>query len=128
MRYIHNAKVYNIPDKQIESLMKIGLTQQEAIETYLDDIGVTHNAEQEASVKKSKEMGRRYEQSKVRKPVHKERKVDETKGHLISETKTLLETLGATDLKVKTETEINFNYDDNNYTFKLTKHKKRVDK
>lgn len=126
MRYIHNAKVYNIPDKQIESLTKIGLTQQEAIETYLDDIGATHNAEQEASVQKSKEMGRRYERGECPKlKAVKVRKVDETKGYILGCTEGLLKSLKAENITTKTETEINFDYKGDNYTFKLTKHKKK---
>jgi len=124
MKYKLGNKTINVPDIEIEKLQKIGLTKEEAIQTYLDDEGYTHNEEQEESIKKSKQNGRHYEQSKVRKKVVKERKVDETKGSILTATRTLLEELGAVDIKTKTETEISFNYGDESYTFKLTKHRK----
>ena len=74
--------------------------------------------------KREKNAPKRYEKSaKERKPIERERKVDRVKGWLIANTKELMETLGATDLEVKTETELSFVYEGNNYTFKLTKHR-----
>lgn len=75
------------------------------------------------------EMGekeiKRYETAdkpkKERKP--KERKVDEEKGKLLTDMRTLLEGLGADIESVKTETEIKFGYGGNSYTLKLTKHR-----
>lgn len=58
---------------------------------------------------------------KPKKP--KERKVDEEKGYLLGEVRKLLNSLGATDSKQKTETEINFNFNNTSYTIKLTKHR-----
>lgn len=58
---------------------------------------------------------------KPKKP--KERKVDEEKGYLLGEVRKLLDSLGATDSQQKTETEINFNFNNSSYTIKLTKHR-----
>lgn len=67
---------------------------------------------------------KRYEQSeKPRKKVQKERKVDETKKHLLDCTRVLLEGLGAEQVTVKTETEIAFLFGGDSYTMKLTKHR-----
>ena len=67
---------------------------------------------------------KRYEQSdKPRKKAVKERKVDETKKRLLADVRVLLEGLGASEVKVKTETEIAFLFDGDRYTFKLTKHR-----
>lgn len=126
MKHEFNGKTYNIPDREIEALMKLGITKEEAVTTWLDDEGITVNAEQEQSVADSKKLGRHYEQSgKARKKTTKERKVDETKGWLLGCTKTLIEGMGATNITIKTETELNFDYEGENYTFKLTKHRKK---
>lgn len=71
---------------------------------------------------------KRYEHSeqaekKERKP--RERKVDEEKGHLLGCVKNLLRGMHANIIKVKTETEIEFVYNDNHYTIKLTKHRSK---
>lgn len=67
-----------------------------------------------------------YEQTsptKKRKP--KERKVDEPKKYLLGELKNMLEFLKCDITEVKTETEIKFMYLGDNYTFKLTRHRKK---
>lgn len=65
-----------------------------------------------------------YVQSdKPKKAPKKERKVDETKKQLLANCKTLLEGLGADVLAVKTETEITFDFGDEEYSLKLIKHR-----
>jgi hypothetical protein len=65
-----------------------------------------------------------YVQSeKPKKKAEKTRKVDEEKGELLTQVKTLLEDLGAEVLNMKTETEVEFLYNSSHYTFKLTKHR-----
>ena len=68
---------------------------------------------------------RRYEKSdplkKERKP--RERKADLEKKYLIDCAVAFLENLCIEDISVKTETEINFIYNNNNYSFKLIKHR-----
>lgn len=67
-----------------------------------------------------------YEKSdKPRKKSTKERKIDTTKKHLLTCVKVLLEGMGADIETVKTETEIIFNYGDDNYSIKLIKHKRK---
>ena len=67
---------------------------------------------------------KRYEQAeKPRKKAEKVRKVDEEKKHLLNCVKTLFEGLGATIIATKTETEIEFCFNGNHYTIKLTKHR-----
>lgn len=67
---------------------------------------------------------KRYEKSeKTRKKVEKVRKVDEEKKFLLSQMVGCLNTLSVDEIKVKTETEISFQYGDNAYTLKLTKHR-----
>lgn len=125
MKYKFNAKIINIPDKDIAKLEKIGLTKEEAIQTWLDDEGYTTNEEQEKSVADSKKLGRHYEQSaKPRKKSTKERKVDEEKKEILQK---IAENLpeNAEITAIQTETEIHFTLNGENYTVKLTKHRKK---
>ncbi len=65
-----------------------------------------------------------YEKSdKPRKAVKKERKVDATKKRLLMDCKALLEGLGAEILGVKTETEVTFTFEGEEYSLKLIKHR-----
>lgn len=67
---------------------------------------------------------KRYEKSgKPRKAVKKERKVDTTKKRLLMDCKVLLEGLGAEILGVKTETEVTFTFEGEEYSLKLIKHR-----
>ena len=57
MRYNHNGKLINIPDKEIQNFMvTLDLTEQEAIEMYLDDNGYTTNEVVEELTKKAKTL------------------------------------------------------------------------
>lgn len=65
-----------------------------------------------------------YEKSdKPRKAVKKERKVDAIKKRLLMDCKVLLEGLGAEILGVKTETEVVFTFEGEEYSLKLIKHR-----
>lgn len=67
---------------------------------------------------------RHYEKSdKPRKTAKKERKVDATKKRLLMDCKVLLEGLGAEILGVKTETEVTFTFEGEEYSLKLIKHR-----
>lgn len=69
---------------------------------------------------------RRYEKSdKKRQPSKRERKVDETKKRLLDNVRVLLEGLNADILNIKTETEITFSFQNEEYSFKLVKHRKK---
>lgn len=74
------------------------------------------------------EMGNKeithYEKSEnPRKKAIKVRKIDENKKHLLSCIKVLLEGLKAKIIEVKTETEIEFIFNNEIYTLKLIKHR-----
>lgn len=65
-----------------------------------------------------------YEKSdKPRKSSTRERKVDDVKRRILDECGGLLETLGATGLETKTETEITFTFDGAEYSLKLIRHR-----
>ena len=60
---------------------------------------------------------------KPRKGVKKERKADATKKRLLMNCKIFLEGLGAKILGVKTETEVTFTFEGEEYSLKLVKHR-----
>lgn len=103
-------------EKLIEKIMK---------EFAQDGEPVTRaEAEEMAEMELKASETRHYEKSdKPRKTAKKERKIDETKKRLLADCKVLLEGLGAEIISVKTETEINFNFDDSEYSLKLIKHR-----
>lgn len=68
-----------------------------------------------------------YEQNaaKVRKSVNRKRKVDETKKRFLNGFRIYLQDCGAIVEMPKNEVELNFKFGDDDYTVKLTRHKKR---
>lgn len=67
---------------------------------------------------------KRYEKSdKPRKSSSRERKVDPTKKRILADCRVLLQGLGADVIGVKTETEITFIFEGEEYSLKLVKHR-----
>ena len=65
-----------------------------------------------------------YEKSdKPRKTVKKEREVDKTKKRILNNCRILVEGMGAEVTATKTETEVTFWFEDEEYTLKLVKHR-----
>ena len=97
MKYNFGNKVLNIPDEEIENLMDtLELTEEEAIETWLDDNDYTKNEEVEKLTKKAKENGVKIrgesDAPKAKRVV--ERKANPTKEKIIA---ILAETLAKQD-------------------------------
>jgi hypothetical protein len=112
--------------EQIEKYMKsLGISKEEAEQLWEDDQEDFIGEEGEEMTKKAKEI-KRYEKAEKpkgeRKP--KERQIDFPKQFLL---KLCLNGLGETvqNPTVKTETEINFSYGGEDYTLKLTRHRKK---
>ena len=129
MTYNFNGKKLNIPDKDIENLMKtLDLTKDEAIETWLDDNDYTTNETVEELTAKAKKEIKRYEKSnKVRKTSTKERKVDEEKKAFLNGFRIFTEGKGGVVTSIKNEAEFSFNFNGNEYTVKLIKHRAKKD-
>ena len=125
MKYDFNGKILNIPDAELDKLVKnLDISKDEAIQCWLEDNDYTESEEAAELTAKAKKNIKRYEKSdKTRKPATKVRKVDEEKKHLISCVNVLLEGMNI-QTSVKNEAEISFNYGENSYTFKLIKHRK----
>lgn len=82
-------------------------------------------AEEMAKMELASKENRRYEKAetaKERKP--RERKTDETKLKILTAIKEVLERIGGFAITLKTETELNFNFNNESYTIKLIKHRK----
>ena len=123
-------KGFEVDDNKIDEYVeKLEISIAEACDLILEESGkVEESAETKAEIKAKetadRQNKRRYEKSdKVRKASVKERKVDETKGFLLNKVKEVVETVGGSNISVKTETELHFTYEGAEYTFKLTKHR-----
>ena len=123
MRYELNKKTINIPDTEIETFKtKYNLTQDEAIQLWLEDNDYLENEVVNELVEKTKGQ-RHYEKStKERKPSTRERKVDEEKADLLN---LLIEGITKKYLvdSVKNEAEFSFHVGETSYTVKLVKHR-----
>lgn len=120
-----NNKVVKIPQKEIDNLMKtLELTEQEAIETWLDDNDYTTNKQVEELTKKAKANGTTKIGARVNvenKKVERERKANPTKALIIEElTKKLKQIDGINQLKVENKEKlITFNLNGNDYKLDL---------
>ena len=112
-------------EKIILGYMKnLQISREEAEQLFEDDAEDFIGEEGEQMTQKAKQI-KRYEKAdtpkKERKP--KERKVDQEKAYILGELHKALEPL-VEITNVKTETEISFVHNGENYTLKLTKHRK----
>ena len=108
-------------------MTKEKLIEQIMIECEKDGEPVTREEAEEMAEMEIKANGiKRYEKSdKPRKKVTKERKVDETKKRVIQAVRVLLEGMNIDVTNVKNESEISFTVEDDDFTFKLIKHRKK---
>ena len=120
-----NNKVVKIPQKEIDNLMKtLELTEQEAIETWLDDNDYTTNEQVEELTKKAKANGTTKIGARVKlenKKVERERKANPTKALIIEElTEKLKQIDGISQLKVENKEKlITFSLNGNDYKLDL---------
>ena len=130
MKYKIDNKEINIPDKEIENLMKtLELTKQEAIETWLDDNDYTTNEQVEELTKKAKANGTTKICARVNvenKKVERERKANPTKALIIEElTEKLKQIDGISQLKVENKEKlITFSLNGNDYKIDLIQKRK----
>lgn len=119
-------KGFKVDDNKIDEYVeKLGISIYEACDLILEEDGKIEETEETKKAIKEAEKNapRRYEKTGTRKKTEKVRKVDETKGFLLRNVKTLIEGLGASATEIKTETELKFDFEGASYTFKLTKHR-----
>ena len=120
-----NNKVVKIPQKEIDNLMKtLELTEQEAIETWLDDNDYTTNEQVEELTKKAKVNGTTKIGARVNlenKKVERERKANPTKALIIDQLwQKLAEIEHISNLKVENKEKlITFSLNGNDYKLDL---------
>lgn len=103
-------------------MTSLKISRAEAEQLFEDDAEDFIGDEGEEMTAKAKKNGVVEREIKKKRPP-RERKVDTEKGHILNCVKGLIEEIGGTDTSVKTETELSFVYNGNNYTLKLTKHR-----
>ena len=102
----------------------IGFIYDIFTEALIDEDLTREEAEEMAEMEIKANGIKHYEKSdQPRKTAKKERKVDATKKRLLMDCKVLLEGLGAEILGVKTETEVTFTFEGEEYSLKLIKHR-----
>lgn len=119
---------FDVPDNAIDNLVdNLGISIADACELWLADNGKITNEEQEKANKLAEKAPRRYEQgANPRKKVEKERKVDINKGYLLEIIKNALVNDGnCTNFVQNNEVTLDFTAFDDEFTIKLTKHRKK---
>lgn len=121
-----NNKMIKIPQKEIDNLMKtLELTEQEAIQTWLDDNDYTTNEVVEELTKKAKEnkttLINKARENVENKKTTRERKENPTKALIIAEIfKKLAEIEGINQLRVENKEKlITFSLNGNEYKLDL---------
>lgn len=119
---------FDVPDNEVDKLVDaLGISMAEAAELWLTDNGKMVNEDQEKANAEAAHNKRRYEQAeKPRKKVTKERKVDENKRDLLEIIQKALENSGnCTDFVQNNEVDLHFKAFGDDFTVKLTKHRKK---
>lgn len=126
-----NNKVVKIPQKEIDNLMKtLELTEQEAIQTWLDDNDYTTNEVVEELTKKAKEnkttLINKARENVENKKTTRERKENPTKALIIAEIfNKLAEIEGISQLKVENKEKlVTFSLNGNEYKLDLVQKRK----
>ena len=120
-----NNTVVKIPQKELDNLMKtLELTEQEAIETWLDDNDYTTNEQVEELTKKAKANGTTKIGARVNvenKKVERERKANPTKALIIDQLwQKLAEIEHISNLKIENKEKlITFSLNGNDYKLDL---------
>lgn len=135
MVYNFNGMNIAIPDDILENYMNnLDLSQDEAIQLYLEDNEYQKNEEQQALNEKARAMkvstllGAGNDKPRQRTPSEKTRKVDEVKHNLVEKLVEFLGENGANDIKIKTVDKlIVFNIGEDEYKLDLIKTRKKKD-
>lgn len=125
MIYKLNGKNIRIPDEEIKKNMQIlEISQDEAIQMYLEDEGYLENETVEKLTRKAKENGTakvKAKSDKMRKPVKRERKPDEEKEKIIEILQNALKNEGITAEITNKSKIIEFSIENNHYKLDLIK-------
>ena len=131
MTFKIEGKYYELNNEDMMEVRKnqreFDLSEEDAIRMFFEDweyipAGSKVKIERVKDIQTKKEYAK---SDKPRKASTKERKVDETKKRFLNGFRIYLEGCGCEIVNLKTETELTFNFEDEQYTVKLTKHRKK---
>lgn len=131
MTYKIEGKYYELNNEDMNEIRKnqreFDLSEEDAVRMFFEDweyipAGSKVKIERVKDIQTKKEYAK---SDKPRKTSTKERKVDETKKRFLNGFRVYLEGCGCEIVNLKTETELTFNFEDEQYTVKLTKHRKK---
>lgn len=131
MTYKIEGKYYELNNEDMMEIRKnqreLDLSEEDAVRMFFEDweyipAGSKVKIERVKDIQTKKEYAK---SDKPRKTSTKERKVDETKKRFLNGFRVYLEGCGCEIVNLKTETELTFNFEDEQYTVKLTKHRKK---
>ena len=109
----------------LDYMKKLDISREEAEQLFEDDNSTSVLPEVKAIEEKAKECKRRYEHKfEPRKPVKRERKVDEDKKELLTIIEQAISNVCSIE-EIVNETEIKFSYNGNSYSIKMTKHRNK---
>ena len=109
----------------LDYMKKLDISREEAEQLFEDDNSTSVLPEVKAIEEKAKECKRRYEHKfEPRKPVKRERKVDEDKKELLTIIERAISNVCSIE-EIVNETEIKFSYNGNSYSIKMTKHRNK---
>lgn len=126
-----NGKNVKIPTEQIKTLVNVlGLTEEEAIQTYLEDEGYIINEEQERLTQKAKEnkvtATFNAKSNKPRKKTERTRKADTIKENLITDIANFLKSKNIDNVTITNVSKIiEFDIDNVHYKIDLIRQKNK---
>lgn len=131
MTFKIEGKYYELNNEDMMEVRKnqreLDLSEEDAVRMFFEDweyipAGSKVKIERVKDIQTKKEYAK---SDKPRKVSAKERKVDETKKRFLNGFRIYLEGCGCEIVNLKTETELTFNFENEQYTVKLTKHRKK---
>jgi hypothetical protein len=131
MTFKIEGKYYELNNEDMMEVRKnqreLDLSEEDAVRMFFEDweyipAGSKVKIERVKDIQTKKEYAK---SDKPRKASTKERKVDETKKRFLNGFRIYIEGCGCEIVNLKTETELTFNFEDEQYTVKLTKHRKK---
>jgi hypothetical protein len=131
MQYNFKGKVYDLPQKEIETLKrKLGISENEAVDVYLDDHNICINETAEELARKSKANGVQREMTRCKSAKKadrkRERKPDPTKEEIISNLANFLREQGVADVQIPNVGKlITFSLNGENFTLNLIRNRKK---
>lgn len=127
MDYKINGQIYEADEIEVNSNMtEFKISRDDAVRMYFEDLGLVEAGGKTAitPLGTSKTKRTYIKSDKPRKVSSRERKIDETKKGLLTGFRIYIEGKGGIVTSIKNEVEVNFTFGNDDYTVKLTKHRK----